>query len=164
MIQSYRLSREIIILVLAGAALAGAAMFVGSATMHHGVSSTVHHATPADRAPMMAGQGKITATKVSEEKLSHVPGKTVTVEIVEFPPGAIAAEHHHGGSVTAYILSGTLRSQLAGGPLIEYKPGESFFEPPGAIHVFAENPSATEPARFMAIHIADDGAQLTVFH
>ena len=57
---------------------------------------------------MMASSGKITATKISEEKLAHVPGKTVTVEIVEFPPGAVAAEHHHAGSVTAYILSGTL--------------------------------------------------------
>jgi len=56
---------------------------------------------------------------------------------------------------------GVVVSQYPGGPLIEYKPGESFFEPPGAVHVFAENPSATEPTRFMAIHVADDGAQLT---
>jgi hypothetical protein len=30
--------------------------------------------------------------------------------------------------------------------------------------VLAENPSMTEPARLMAIHVADDGAQLTVCH
>jgi quercetin dioxygenase-like cupin family protein len=157
MIQSRRIPREIGILALAGAALAGVALLGGPA-MHHPLSSVGHHA------PLTMGAAKITATKISEEKLAHVPGKTVTVEIVEFPPGAIAAEHHHAGSVTAYILSGTLRSQLAGGPLIEYKPGESFFEPPGAVHVLAENPSATEPARFMAIHVADDGAQLTTYH
>jgi len=34
----------------------------------------------------------------------------------------------------------------------------------GAVHVLAQNPSATEPTRFMAIHVADDGAQLTVYH
>lgn len=160
MIQSYRLPREIVVLALAGAALTVAALFAGSATLRHAVSSAGH----ADHAPMTMGAAKITATKISEEKLAHVPGKTVTVEIVEFPPGAISPEHHHAGSVTAYILSGTLRSQLAGGPLIEYKPGETFFEPPGAVHVFAENPSTTEPARFMAIHVADDGAQLTTYH
>lgn len=106
----------------------------------------------------------ITATTVSEEKLTHVPGKNVTVEIVTFPPLAVAPEHHHGGSVTVYVLSGTIRSQLAGGPVLDYHAGQSFFEPLGAIHVLAENPSPTEPAKFMAIHIADEGAQLTVYH
>jgi quercetin dioxygenase-like cupin family protein len=159
MIQFYRLPREIVVVALAGVALVGATLFAGPA-MRHVISSASHET----HAPMMMGASKVTATKISEEKLAHVPGKTVTVEIVEFPPGTISPEHHHAGSVTVYILSGTLRSQLAGGPLIEYKPGESFFEPPGAVHVFAENPSATEPTRFMAIHVADDGAQLTTYH
>ena len=106
----------------------------------------------------------ITARRVSEEKLAHVPGKTVTVEIVEFPPLAAAPEHHHGGSVTVYVLAGTVRSQIAGGPLLDYHVGETFFEPPGAVHVVAMNPSPTEPAKFMAIHVADDGAQLTTHH
>jgi quercetin dioxygenase-like cupin family protein len=159
MIDLHRRARDIAMLALAGAALVAVGLAVSPRGAHHPVW---HQAAPADPAPMMAS--KITATKISEEKLAHVPGKTVTVEIVEFPPGAIAPEHHHAGSVTAYILSGTLRSQLGGGPAIEYTVGESFFEPPGAIHVLAENPSATEPARFMAIHIADDGAQLTVYH
>jgi quercetin dioxygenase-like cupin family protein len=106
----------------------------------------------------------ITARRVSEEKLAHVPGKTVTVEIVEFPPLAAAPEHHHGGSVTVYVLAGTVRSQIAGGPLLDYHVGETFFEPPGAVHVVAMNPSPTEPAKFMAIHVADDGAQLTTYH
>jgi len=159
MIDLHRRARDIAMLAFAGVALVAAGLVVAPSVSHHAIS---HHAAPADPAPMMASG--ITATKISEEKLAHVPGKTVTVEIVEFPPGAVAAEHHHAGSVTAYILAGTLRSQLGGGPAIEYKPGESFFEPPGAIHVLAQNPSATEPTRFMAIHIADDGAQLTVYH
>ena len=159
MIQSNRFPREITIFAVAALALAGAMLFSRSATMHHASPSTAHDA----RAPMMAA-AKITATRISEEKLAHVPGKTITVEIVEFPPGAVAPEHHHAGSVTAYILSGTLRSQLAGGLPADYAAGQSFFEPPGAVHVLAQNPSLTEPARFMAIHIADDGAQLTVYH
>jgi quercetin dioxygenase-like cupin family protein len=119
-----------------------------------------------DGAQMMSASrpSGITATTISEEKLSHVAGKTITVEIVEFAPLAFAPEHHHAGSVSVYVLSGTIRSQLAGGPVLDYKAGESFFEPPGAVHVLARNPSATEPAKFMAIHIADDGAQLTTYH
>ncbi len=105
-----------------------------------------------------------TATKVSEEKLAHVKGKTVTMQIVDLPPGAFVPEHHHAGSVTVYVLEGTVRSQLGGGPALDYHPGETFFEPIGTVHLFAENPSATEPAKFMAVHVADDGAQLTVYH
>jgi quercetin dioxygenase-like cupin family protein len=113
----------------------------------------------------MAGRSAgIKSTIASQEKLAHVAGKTVTVEIVEFPPLAFAPEHHHGGSVTVYVLSGIVRSQIAGQPAMDYHAGQSFFEPPGAIHLFAENPSPTEPAKFMAIHIADDGAQLTTYH
>jgi quercetin dioxygenase-like cupin family protein len=108
--------------------------------------------------------GSITATVVSSEKLAHVPGKSVTVEMVVFKPGAMAPEHHHAGSVTVYVISGTIRSQIGGQPAMVYKAGESFFEPAGAVHLFAENPSATEDARFMAIHVADDGAQLTTYH
>ena len=108
--------------------------------------------------------GAITATTVSEEKLAHVAGKSITVEIVEFAPLAFAPEHHHAGSVTVYVLSGTIRSQLGGGPVEEFKAGQSFFEPSGTVHLFAENPSPTEPAKFMAIHIAEDGAQLTTYH
>lgn len=118
-----------------------------------------------DPAMTMASRpGTITATTVSEEKLAHVAGKSITVEIVEFAPLAFAPEHHHAGSVTVYVLSGTIRSQLAGGPVQDFKAGQSFFEPLGTVHLFAENPNPTEPAKFMAIHIADDGAQLTTYH
>ena len=59
--------------------------------------------------------------------------------------------------MTVYVLSGIIRSQIAGQPVMDYHAGQSFFEPMGAVHMFAENPSATEPAKFMAIHIADPG-------
>ena len=106
----------------------------------------------------------ISSETVSQERLAHVPGKTITVEIVELAPGAVVPEHHHAGSVSVYVLSGYLRSQLDAGPIIDYGRGETFFEAPGTVHTLAANPSATEPVRFMAIHIADDGAQLTTYH
>jgi quercetin dioxygenase-like cupin family protein len=114
---------------------------------------------------MMVGRPTTVSVKpVTTDALTHVPGKSVTVEIVEFQPGARSPEHHHGGSVTVYVLAGTVRSQLAGSPPMVYHAGQSFFEPMGAVHLFAENPSATEVARIMAIHVADTGAQLTTFH
>jgi quercetin dioxygenase-like cupin family protein len=111
-----------------------------------------------------AAEKPITVTTISTEKLAHVPGKEVTVQMLVFKPGTLAPEHHHAGSVTVYVLAGTIRSQLAGEPAIDYHAGQSFFEPAGATHLFAQNPSATEDARIIAIHIADEGAQLTTYH
>jgi len=104
------------------------------------------------------------AQPVSSDALPHVQGKRITTMVVEFPPNGISPPHHHGGSVTVYVLSGVIRSQLEGQPAMVYRAGESFFEPPGAIHLLAENMSATEPARILAVFVADEGATLTTYH
>jgi quercetin dioxygenase-like cupin family protein len=79
-------------------------------------------------------------------------------------PGGKSGKHRHAGSVLAYVLSGTIRSEnSATGPARVYRAGETFFEPPGSEHLVSENASATEPASLLAVFIADDGAQLTSF-
>ena len=110
------------------------------------------------------GATRPATTIVSSDALSHVPGKRVTTVLVEFPPGSTSPEHHHAGSVSVYVLSGEIESQLAGTPPGIYKPGDSFFEPPGAVHLFVRNLSATEPARILAVFVHDEGAQLTTYH
>ena len=101
---------------------------------------------------------------VRTEKLPNVPGKSITAIVVTYAPGAKSDQHHHAGSVLAYVLSGEVRSEnSATGPVKVYKAGESFFEPPGSKHLVSENASATEPATLLAIFIADDGAALTAF-
>ena len=62
------------------------------------------------------------------------------------------------------MLDGTIRSQLEGGTAIIYTEGQTFFEPPGIVHLLAENVSATEPARILAVFVADEGATLTTYH
>jgi len=49
-----------------------------------------------------------------------------------------------------------LRSQLQGSPAGTYSAGQTWFEPPGTVHLFAENASTTEPAELLATFIADD--------
>ena len=93
-----------------------------------------------------------------------MPGKSITVSVVSYPPGGKSRPHHHGGSVLAYVLSGAIRSEnSATGPVKVCKAGESFFEPPGSRHLVSENASAKEPASLLAVHVAEDGAQLTTF-
>ncbi len=62
------------------------------------------------------------------------------------------------------MLSGAIRSEnSATGPARVYQAGEVFFEPAGSTHVVSENASATQPASLLAVFVADDGANLTVF-
>ena len=85
---------------------------------------------------------------VFTQTLPNVPGKSLTAIVVSYAPGGKSAEHHHAGSVFAYVLSGAIRSECsATGPVRVYGAGESFFEPPGSEHLVSENASATEPAR-----------------
>ncbi|HET6157111.1 MAG TPA: cupin domain-containing protein [Dongiaceae bacterium] len=113
---------------------------------------------------MVNGALHPTAHTISSDALPHVAGKNITTMVVEFPPGGFSPPHHHGGSVTAYVLSGTIRSQLQGQPPMVYTQGQTFFEPPGITHLVAENMSATEPARILAVFVADEGATLTTYH
>jgi quercetin dioxygenase-like cupin family protein len=103
--------------------------------------------------------------KVAEQALANVPGKTMTAVEVDYAPGGKSLPHRHAASATifAYVLEGSIRSQLEGQPVHVYHAGESWFEPPGAHHVVSENASKTAPAKLLAVFVADTGATLTTF-
>jgi quercetin dioxygenase-like cupin family protein len=132
--------------------VAGAALLVASALLAGATSRAA------------GAEVGVQVQPVLTEKLANVPGKSITAVVVNYAPGGKSGEHHHAGSVFAYVLSGAIRSEnSATGPAKVYKAGESFFEPPGSEHLISENASATEPARLLAVFVADDGARLTSF-
>jgi quercetin dioxygenase-like cupin family protein len=98
---------------------------------------------------------------ISSHALPDIPGKRVTIVRVTYGPGGFTPPHRHAGTVTAYITKGQIRSQLQGGPVEIFDVGQSFFEPPGAIHLVSANASNTEWAELIAVFVADEGAQLT---
>jgi quercetin dioxygenase-like cupin family protein len=110
-----------------------------------------------------AGSALDTVEPIASYALPNVPGKRVTIVRVFYGPGGFTRAHRHGGSVTAYVTKGEIRSQLGGGPVETFKVGQSFFEPPGATHLVSANASNTEPAELIAVFVADEGAQLTTF-
>jgi len=118
----------------------------------------------AGQAPGTAGP-RSQASKIFEQSMPNVPGKSLTAVIVDYPPGAASPPHRHAASgfIFAYVLSGMVRSQLEGGPVEVYRTGESWWEPPAAHHVVSANASSTEPARLLAVIVADTGAELTTF-
>ena len=150
----------------------GAKLFAAAAIVALGAGAIIYsaglrheHTAAVPNSLMQANAAsRPTAHTISSDALPHVAGKNITTMVVEFPPGGFSPPHHHGGSVTVYVLSGTIRSQLEGGPAMVYKEGQTFFEPPGIVHLLAENMSATEPARILAIFVADEGATLTTYH
>lgn len=159
--------RDIATLPIPGASTA---RFIGAAIALALVVGAALYATatprpdPAYASLMQAAGTRPAAHTVSSDALPHVAGKRITTMVVEFPPGGFSPPHHHGGSVTVYVLDGTIRSQLEGGPAIVYTEGQSFFEPPGIVHLIAENVSASEPASIFAVFVADEDATLTTYH
>jgi quercetin dioxygenase-like cupin family protein len=104
-----------------------------------------------------------TLTPLLQQALPNVQGKTFTSAIVDFPPGAHAGPHRHGEAfVYAYVLEGTVRSQLEGKPVTTFRQGENWVEQPGAHHVLTENTSSTARARLLVVFVADTGAELKV--
>jgi quercetin dioxygenase-like cupin family protein len=100
---------------------------------------------------------------VTSHAIPDMPGKRITVVRVTYGPGGFTPPHRHGGTVTAYITKGRIRSQLNDGPVETFEVGQSFFEPPGTIHRVSANASTTEWAELIAVFVADEGAQLTTF-
>jgi quercetin dioxygenase-like cupin family protein len=134
---------------LAGLAIGGAAMLAGDA---------------AGQAPGAVGP-RSQASKIFEQVMPNVSGKSLTAVIVDYPPGAASPPHHHAASgfIFAYVLSGSIRSQIEGGPVAVYRIGESWWELPAAHHIVSANASPSEPARLLAVIVADTGAQLTTY-
>ena len=101
---------------------------------------------------------------VLSEKLSVAPGKVLSSQIVNYPPGGASKPHHHDADVFAFVLSGSIRSRTEGhGEAKVYHAGEGRFERRGEHHVVSENASQTEPASMLVVYVHDAGVTLTTF-
>ena len=122
---------------VAAAALASAPLAIHAAAPAETVTSTFNHAIP------------------------NVPGKSLIAAEVTYPPDGKSPAHTHAPSafIYAYVLSGEIRSQVDGAPAHIYRPGESWFEAPGAHHTISGNASHTKPAKLLAIFIVNSGEE-----
>lgn len=98
-----------------------------------------------------------TVTVAADAAIPNAPGKRLVSVIVDYAPGASSVPHRHASSafIYAYVLSGEIRSQVDSEPARVYRAGEAWFENPGAYHRVSANASNTEPARLLAVFIAD---------
>jgi len=86
---------------------------------------------------------------------------SVTAVEVSYAPGESSTAHRHPGVTIVYVLEGEIRSKVADDPERTYTPGQMFMETPNQLHAVSGNASKTNPARFLAILLAEKGKQLT---
>lgn len=98
-----------------------------------------------------------TVTPKFDQAIPNIPGKSLVVVEVDYAPGAASPPHTHAKSafIYAYVLSGELESKVNDGEPRIYKAGESWSEPPNAIHSISRNASKTRPAKLLAVFVVD---------
>ena len=99
-------------------------------------------------------------TPLMKQDIPRNAGDQVLLATVTFAPGQQSQPHMHAGPIVAYVLQGHITSQLNGGEIKTYGPGESWFEAPGTHHTMANNASKTEEARLLVFAIIDGAAPI----
>jgi quercetin dioxygenase-like cupin family protein len=95
---------------------------------------------------------------IIKQALPGDPGKELTLVEITYPPGTGSPPHLHLNGVMAFVVSGSIVSQVGAASEQTYHAGEAWWEPPGAVHRISRNASATEPAILLAIYIAPKDA------
>ena len=109
-----------------------------------------------------AGTG-VRQTELFKTTMDDVLGRVVTVRRTERDPGNGSGPHRHPGSHTiGYVLEGTYEVKVGDGPLRKLGPGETFYEPPGALHAVSRNGSSTQAVKYLVIQISDPTKPQTV--
>lgn len=75
----------------------------------------------------------------------------VTMQEVTFEPGQAGLPHRHAGPIFGYVLEGEFEFALDDEPPVRLKAGETFYEPSGALHRAARNPSTRNRTRVLAV-------------
>lgn len=92
-------------------------------------------------------------TVLQDQMLQNVPGKKALMIEVDYKPGQSSIAHKHEGTAMAYVLSGSITSQVKGENAITYKAGEFWYEPAGSEHLVSKNASKTKPAKLLVFMV-----------
>jgi len=92
-------------------------------------------------------------------------GLTVNAVRVDYAPGGFTrGTHRHPSGAYVYVMEGSVLFGVDGGAPVLLKAGESFFEPPGALHSVSRNASAKIPASMIAFFVLGEGETATVYN
>jgi len=97
------------------------------------------------------------------EKLPKGDYRNAAIVTVEYAPGGETKKHRHDVAIFAYVLEGSVESQLGNEELKTYKKGDTWYEPPGTIHAVSRNASSTQPAKLLVFAVGEEGKAPTTF-
>lgn len=88
------------------------------------------------------------------------PAGRVNAMRVDYAPGGFTAgTHRHPAGAYVYVMEGSVEFGIDNGEPFVLKAGESYFEPPGALHSVSRNASQTLPASLLAFFVLADGEE-----
>ena len=100
-------------------------------------------------------------TSLMTRALTDMPGREDLVETVVLAPSEVAAAHRHNADVFAYVLEGSIITQVEGGESQTIHAGGVFYESPTDVHLVSRNASTTEPATLLVFFVKKMGAPPT---
>jgi quercetin dioxygenase-like cupin family protein len=126
-----------------------------------------------DRRSLLVSIGAILAQSARSQSASNksvfqhdlpdidIKNWAVNAAEITYAPGGVSSAHSHPGITLVYVLEGEIVSSVGGGPEQTYSPGQMFIETPNQLHGVSRNASKTQPAKFLAILMAEKGKPLT---
>ena len=82
--------------------------------------------------------------------------REMRIRLTERDPGNGSAPHRHPRHHPfGYVLEGTYEVKIDDGPVRQLKAGDSFYEPPGALHAVSRNPSPDKVLKYLIIQVVD---------
>jgi quercetin dioxygenase-like cupin family protein len=79
------------------------------------------------------------------------------------PDGFTHGTHRHPAGAYVYVMDGSVLFGVDNGEPVVLKAGESFYEPPGALHSVSRNASQELPASMIAFFVLPEGECATVY-
>ena len=93
--------------------------------------------------------------ELMKKNLTGPSGQELRMLTVEYAPGASSAPHRHDAQVFVYVLSGSVRMQVKGSPMVTLGPGQTFYEGREDEHIVSQNASRTAPAKILVFMVKD---------
>jgi quercetin dioxygenase-like cupin family protein len=91
-------------------------------------------------------------------------GLAVQALRVDYEPGGFTGgTHRHPAGAYVYVIEGSVVFGLDDREPVVLKAGESFYEPPGALHSVSRNASEDLPASLIAFFVLNEGEAATVY-
>ena len=90
-------------------------------------------------------------------------GLVVNAVRVDYEPGGFSRVHRHPAGAYVYVIDGSVIFGIDDDEPVVLEAGDSFYEPPGALHAVSRNASEELPASLLAFFVLREGESPTVY-